>query len=217
MERCSNSGGKRQTRERARRKKIKVCEKVEKRRNAAFAHVFLMFCGSGGLKSKLAKAAGAEPWEIKNCPPLWREAHFEVKMLKTPHAQSLLQKSTRLWHDAHVEAKMLKSPHCRSTFGSWVVEKAQTTLARSTFRSQNAQSNAGPEHFWQLSCSNNARVVALHISKSKCQNHTTFGHMCGRFEQDLKRCVSCGRRSTRDISIRHVRDIQWIPLGKFKS
>ena len=51
-------------------------------------------------------------------PPLWREAHFEVKMLKTPHAQSLLQKSTRLWHDAHVEAKILKSPHCRSTFGN---------------------------------------------------------------------------------------------------
>ena len=73
-----------------------------------------MFCGSGGSKSRLAKAAGAEPagqmrdeklhavvarntfpsqnvqntrggplWEVemsKKCTPLWREAHFEVKM-----------------------------------------------------------------------------------------------------------------------------------------
>ena len=27
-------------------------------------------------------------WEIKNCRPLWCEAHFEVKMLKTPHVWS---------------------------------------------------------------------------------------------------------------------------------
>ena len=68
-----------------------------------------MVCGSGGLKSRLAKAAGAEPSgqmrdekvhavvarstfvsqkakntsrsdRLKNCTPLWREAHFEVKM-----------------------------------------------------------------------------------------------------------------------------------------
>ena len=25
-------------------------------------------------------------WEMKNCTPLWREAHFQVKMYKTVHA-----------------------------------------------------------------------------------------------------------------------------------
>ena len=42
---------------RARRKKMQVREKVGKSRNS----VFSWFCGSEGLKSRLAKAAGAEP------------------------------------------------------------------------------------------------------------------------------------------------------------
>ena len=46
-----------QRRESLRRKKIQVREKVGKSRNI----VFPMICGSGGSKSRLAKAAGAEP------------------------------------------------------------------------------------------------------------------------------------------------------------
>ena len=42
-----------------------------------------MIWGSGGSKSRLAKAAGAEPAgqmrDEKNCTPLWREAHLQVK------------------------------------------------------------------------------------------------------------------------------------------
>ena len=44
-------------RERVRRKKIQVREKVGKSRNT----VLPMIWGSGGSKSRLAKAAGAEP------------------------------------------------------------------------------------------------------------------------------------------------------------
>ena len=44
-------------RERVRRKKIQMREKVGKSRNT----VFPMICGSGGSKSRLAKAAGVEP------------------------------------------------------------------------------------------------------------------------------------------------------------
>ena len=47
-----------QKRESPRRKKIQVREKVGKLRNTG---VFPMICGSGGSKSRLAKAAGAEP------------------------------------------------------------------------------------------------------------------------------------------------------------
>ena len=46
-----------QRRARVRRKKMQVREKVGKLRNI----VFPMICGSGGSKSRLAKAAGAEP------------------------------------------------------------------------------------------------------------------------------------------------------------
>jgi len=45
-------------RERVRRKKMQMREKVGKPRNTVF---FPMICGSGGSKSRLAKAAGAEP------------------------------------------------------------------------------------------------------------------------------------------------------------
>ncbi len=49
--------GTRVRRENIRSKKMQVREKVGKSRNTVF---FLMFCGSGGSQSRLAKAAGAE-------------------------------------------------------------------------------------------------------------------------------------------------------------
>ena len=51
------SAGRKVRREKIRRKKMQVREKVGKSRNTVF---FSWFCGSGGLKSRLAKAAGAE-------------------------------------------------------------------------------------------------------------------------------------------------------------
>ena len=52
--------------------------------------VFPLFCGSGGSKSRLAKAAGAEVAGQMRHEKLhaWREAHFEVKSAKTHHARS---------------------------------------------------------------------------------------------------------------------------------
>ena len=99
---------------------------------------FPMFGASGGLKSRLGKAAGAQPsgqmvqshlgrCEIKNCTLLWREADLEVKwshlILGTLLEVTTLKKGTRLWHEAHLDVKMLKTHHCRSTFGSSAVEK----------------------------------------------------------------------------------------------
>ena len=64
---------------------------ARKGRKVAIHCVFPMICGSGGSKSRLAKAAGAEPagqMRDENCTPLWREAHFQVKMYKTPQLQT---------------------------------------------------------------------------------------------------------------------------------
>ena len=80
-----------QKRKNLRRKRIQVREKVGKSRNAMF---FQWFGGPEGQK----------------CTPLWREAHFQVKMYK-----------------AH---------QVRTTFGSWDVEKVHAVVARSTFRTQ---------------------------------------------------------------------------------
>ena len=87
---------------------------------------------------------------MKKCTPLWREAHFQVKMYKTHQ--------------------------CRTTFGSCDVEKVHAVVARSTFRSQNVQNTSASDHFWKLRCRKSARRCgAKHISKSKCTKHTSVG------------------------------------------
>ena len=54
----------------------------------------------------------------KKCTPLWREAHFEVKMLKTlgvrttfggSDVEKVSKKCTPLWREAHVEVKRVKN------------------------------------------------------------------------------------------------------------
>ena len=86
----------------------------------------------------------------KKCTPLWREAHFEVKMGRTQHI--------------------------RTTFGSCDVEKVHTVVARSTFASEKAKNTSRSEHFWKLRCRKSARRCgAKHISKSKCTKHTILG------------------------------------------
>ena len=78
----------------------------------------------------------------KKCTPLWREAHFQVKMYKTHQV--------------------------RTTFGSCDVEKVHAVVARSTSPSQNVQNTPGSDHFWKLRCRKSARRCgAKHISKSK--------------------------------------------------
>ena len=64
-----------------------------KGRKVAIHCVFPMICGSGGSKSRLAKAAGAEP-SGQSCAPLWREAHLQVNMHKARHSRTTFWKLT---------------------------------------------------------------------------------------------------------------------------
>ena len=125
-------------------------EKVGKSRFTVFFRWFVAPEGRkvGSLKRRVRSQLARG--EMKNCTPLWREAHFQVKMYKTHHV--------------------------RTTFGSWDVAKAHAVVARSTFPSQNAQSTPRSDHFWKLRCWKSARRCgAKHISKSKCTKHTSFG------------------------------------------
>ena len=96
-------------------------------------------------------------------------------------ALEMSKKCTPLWREAHFQVKMYKAHHSRTTFlAAWDVEKVHAVAARSTFRSQNVQNTPGSDHFWQLRCRKSARRCgAKHISKSKCtkphQVRTTFG------------------------------------------
>ena len=156
-------------------------EKVGKSRNTVFFQWFGAPEGRkvGSLKRRVRSQLAR--WEMKNCTPLWREAHFEVKMCKTPGFGPLLEvemskKCTPLWREAHFQVKMYKTPQRRTTFGSWDVEKVHAVVARSTFPSQNVQNTSASDHFRKLRCRKSARRCgAKHIPKSKCAKHQGFG------------------------------------------
>ena len=80
---------------------------------------------------------------LKNCTPLWREAHFQVKMYKTLHSQT--------------------------TFWSSDVEKLHAAVARSTFPSQNVKKLTVSEHFLTFRSRKIVRRCGeKRICKSKC-------------------------------------------------
>ena len=182
--------------------------------------VFPMICGSGGSKSRLAKAAGAEPagqhavvarstlrsQNVQSTPGpdhFWKlrcrksARHCGTKhMSKSKCTKHIIlgpllevemsKKCTPLWREAHFEVKMLKTPGFRTTFGRWDVvsrgrRKGLCTLAK--------VSNS-----WGF-CS---------ISKNDGRR--------GTFEEDMQRCIFRGRRSTRDMFIGAVRRSgRWFP------
>ena len=152
------------------------------RRKVAKHCVFPLICGSRGSKSRLAKAAGAEPtWADERRKTARRCGAKHISKSKcTKHTRSrplleveMSKKCTPLWHEAHFEVKMYKAHQVRTTFGSWDVEKVHAVVARSKLRSQNAQNTPGPDHFWKFRCRKSARRCgAKHISKSKCTKHT---------------------------------------------
>ena len=141
--------------ERVRRKKMQVREKVAKSRNTAFFQWFGAQEGRkvGSLKRRVRSSLGR--WEMKNCTPLWREAHLEVKVCK-----------------AH---------QLRSTFGSWD-DKVHAVVARSTFGSQNVQNTTVSEHVWKLTVDMSNKCTLLwreaHVEFKSVKNsrvRTTFG------------------------------------------
>ena len=213
-------------RERLRRKKIQVCEKVGKSRNTVF---FQWFVAPEGRKACSLKRRVRSPlgrWEMKNCTPLWRETHFEVKMYKT-----------------HL---------VRTTFGNWDVEKMHAVVARRCAKHISKSkctkhTSSGPllEVAMSKKCTPLWREIHFEVKMLKPPGvRTTFGRSdvlsrgrrkglwtllevsktwgfcsiskndgrCETFEEDLQRCIFRGRRSTRDMFIRDVRRFgRWFP------
>ena len=182
-----------------------------------------MICGSGGSKSRLAKAAGAEPagqmrdeklhavkntrgsdhfWKLRCRKSARRCGAKHISKSKcTKHTSfgplllvEMSKKCTPLWREAHFEVKMYKTHQLRTTFGSWDVQKVHAVVARSTFPSQNVQSTPASDHFWKLRCRKSARRCgAKHISKSKCTKHTSFGPL---LEVQMSLRVASGHYTT---------------------
>ena len=138
-------------------------EKIGKSRFTVFFQWFVAPEGRkvGSLKRRVRSQLAR--WDMKKCTPLWREAHFQVKMDKTLEE--------------------------RTTFGSWDVEKVHAVVARSTFWSQNVQNTPWSDHFWKLRCRKSARRCgAKHISKSKCTKPMSDHFWKFRCRKSARRC-----------------------------
>ena len=106
----------------------------------------------------------------------------------------MLKKCTPLWREAHFQVKMNKTHQCRTTFGSSDLEKVRAVVARSTFPSQNVQDTPFSDHFWKLRCRKSARRCgAKHISKSKCTKHISVGTLLE--VQISKKCTPLWREA----------------------
>ena len=151
-----------------RRKEVRRSEKrknekkegasARKGRKVAIHCVFPMICGSGGLKSNLAKAAGAEPagqmrdeklhavvarrtcpsQNVQNTPfsdHSWKlRCRKSARCSGTKHISKskctkhtmlgplleveMAKKCTPLWREAHFQVKMYKTHQVRTAFGS---------------------------------------------------------------------------------------------------
>ena len=99
-------------------------------------------CGAKHIsKSKCTKHTRFGPLlEVamsKKCTPLWREAHFEVKMYKTHQVRTTFggsdvekvsKKCMPLWREAHFEVKSVKKTEGFEPFLTWRCRKSRHWL-----------------------------------------------------------------------------------------
>ena len=154
---------------------------LEKSRNAVFFQWFVCRVSPkvGLLKRRVR--SHVVRGEIKNCTPLWRKAHLEVKMLKN-------------WR-------------CRSTFWSSAVEKLHAVVAKSTFGSEHAQKLTVSEHFLKFCCRKIARHCGeKHTWKWKCSKTDGVGAL---FEVLLsKNCTPLWRNAHFEVKMYKTRQFR---------
>ena len=174
-----------------------------------------MVCGSGRSKSRLAKAAGAEPSgqmreeklhaiaalstcrsqnaqntsasehflklrcrkSARRCGAkyMWKSKCTKHTMFRPLFEVEMSKKCTPLWREAHLEVKVLKAPHVRTTIWSWEASKVHA-------------------------------VGAKNMSKSKCTKHLSFGAL---LEVEMsKECTPLWREAHLEVKVlkaSHVR------------
>ena len=201
MDRWKSRGGKSQRgeakkwedqrRERVKRKKMQVREKVGMSRFTVFFY--------GGSKSRLAKAAGAEPAgqmrdEKLHAVVAWSTFPSQ-SVQSTPGSHHFWKlrrrKSARSCGAKHIsKSKVSKTDAFGTLLEVLMSKKAYFAVARSTCPSKNVQSTPRSAHFWKLrGWKSGRRCGAKQISKSKCTKHTRFGPL---LDVQMPRC--CGAK-----------------------
>ena len=133
---------------------------ARKGRKVAKHCVFPMICGSGESKSRLAKAAGAEP------AGEMRDEKLHAVVARSTFRSQNAQNTSASDHFGSCDVEKVHAVVARSTFpsqnvqntsasdhfGSCAVEKVHAVVARSTFRSQNVKSTPCSRHCWMFRC-----------------------------------------------------------------
>ena len=135
-----------ETRSEKRKSQKKEDAGARKGRKVKKNRVFPMICGSRGSKSRLAKAAGAEP-----AGQMRDEKLHAVVARSTFPSQNVTK---------HLSSGRKSARRC----GAKHISKSKCTQ------------HTMLDHFWKLRCRKTARRCgAKHISKSKCTKHTMLG------------------------------------------
>ena len=227
--------GKSQREGKSRREKIREEKESEERscrwdarkgRKVAKHFVFPMICGSGGSKSRLAKAAGAEPSgqmrDEKLHAVVVRSTFWSQNVQNTPgpdHFWKLrCRKSARRCGAKH----MLKSKCTKHTRFGRLLEVVMSKKCRLLWRETHFEVKMCKAHHVRTTfgrselVSRGRRKGLCTLSKVKREGFVASisknDGRRGTFEEDLQRCISRGSGSTKDMFIRDVRRSgRWFP------
>ena len=160
---------------------MQMREKVGKSRKTVFFQWFVAPEGRkvGSLKRRVRSHLAR--WEMKNCTPLWREAHFEVKMYKTHQLRTTFWKLRCRKSACRCGAKHISKSKCTKhtilgpLLGVEMSKKCTPLWREARLQVKKLKNTSCSEHFWKLRCRKSARRCgAKHISKSKCEKHYMF-------------------------------------------
>ena len=105
--------------------------------SSAGAHQWTVLRGGSGNDIAYALEAGRAELFVVHVPEhllgkLWHGLNFRRESFKL-FRYVLMQKCTPLWREAHFQVKVRKAHHVRTTVGNCDVEKVHTVVARNTF------------------------------------------------------------------------------------
>ena len=164
-------------RDKIRRKKMQMREKIGKSRFTVFFQWFVAPEGRkvGSLKRRVRSQLAR--WDLKKCTPLWREAHFQVKMDNTRGADHFWK--LRCWKSARrCGAKhILKSKCAKHTMVGPLLEvpmsKKCTPLWREAhFEVKMYKNTTCSRHFWRFRCRESVEKMHAVVARSTFRSQT---------------------------------------------
>ena len=143
---------------------------ARKGRKVANHCVFPMIWGSGGSKSRLPKAAGAEP------AGQMRDEKLHAVVARSTFPSQTVQSTPG---SDHFWKLRCRKSACRC--GAKHISKSKCT-----------KPHPGLDHFWKLRWKSARRCGTKRISKSTCTNHTRFAAL---LEVEMKKCTQLWREA----------------------